>query len=130
MWYRCGALLIEGTPGCHRRFALQVTEALNAGDLRPPHVPFELLQQLAQSRPVLADLQATLTGADDEFDAGSIPRPEMVWTARLSASAARVKGMAASSSAPVAQLPGVIDDRLARHVFDKSHAEADLTTTL
>ena len=70
-------------------------------------MPFELLQQLAHSRPVLDDLRATLTGANDEFDVGSATRSDLCWTARVSASAAQVEGTAASSSAPVAQLPGV-----------------------
>ena len=89
---------------------LQVTEALIAGDLRPPHVPFELLQQLVQSRAVLADLRMTLTGTDDVFDIGTVARSELCWTARLSASAAQQEGTAASSSTPTDQPAGLTLD--------------------
>ena len=107
----CHILHCVGTI-CRFWFGLQVTEALNAGDLRPPHIPFELMQQLAQSRAVLADLQATLNGASDDFDVGSAPSSKLFWTARLSASASapRQEGTAASSSAPVEQPSGVMLD--------------------
>ena len=87
------------------RCLVQVTEALTSGDLRPPHVPFELLQQLVQSRAVLADLRATLTNASI-LDDSSVPGSQVYWTARLSAVAARHEGAAASSSTGAEQLPG------------------------
>ena len=76
----------------------QVTEALSSDDLRPPHVPFELLQLLAQSPAVLADLRATLTGTGDMVNSAG-PGSQVYWTARLSATvAAQQEGAAASSS--------------------------------
>ena len=83
----------------------QVTEALNAGDLRPPHVPFELLQQLAQAPAALADMRATLTTMA-EMGASSTPASQVYWTARLSAVAAQQEGVAASSSAGAEQPQG------------------------
>jgi len=68
-------------------------------------VPFELLQQLAQTPAALADMRATLT-SEVELDVSSTPASQVYWTARLSAVAAQQEGAAASSSAGADQLQG------------------------
>jgi len=106
-------------------FCRQVTEALNAGDLRPPHVPFELLQQLAQTPAALADMRTTLTSTG-ELDVSSTPASQLYWTARLSAVAAQQEGAAASSSEGTEQLQGVhlADSRCCRARLPMIHALA------
>lgn len=100
---------------CIWLFSLQVTEALDNEELKPPSIPYELLQQLCQAPVLISALQAappfldTALGGRDKLDSMADVRHQSLnggvyWTARLSVSPAAVESSqhdgASSSSSP------------------------------
>lgn len=92
-----------------------MTEALDNEELKPPSVPFDLLQQLCQAPALIAALQAATPFSDSVLGGGRrvdavadghqpLPSCAVYWTARLSVSSAAAEIVASdgasSSNAP------------------------------